>query len=56
MKQQIKEKEKVVKRITYYLKCPYCKREISGYDKKMTLRNFDRHVIKCKQEVKKHGK
>lgn len=46
-------KEKVVKRITFYLECPICKRDISGVDKPTALRNFKRHTIKCNKEDKK---
>lgn len=50
MKNEIKEK--VIKKIVYYLECPLCKRNISGHDKKMTLRNFKRHTTKCKKNFK----
>jgi DNA-directed RNA polymerase subunit RPC12/RpoP len=54
MKKEIKEK--VIKKITYYLDCPYCKKEIFGHDKVTVLRNFKKHSIKCKRKVKEKQK
>lgn len=42
-------KSKIIKKITYYIPCPYCNKDISGHDKVTALRNFKNHKIKCKK-------
>lgn len=48
-----KPKTREVKRTIWYLKCPECKKEITGNYEKQAITNFQNHLNKHKREENK---